>query len=116
MRIGTVLVTIVFVLAFLSGCAIFRSKTEHGHDIAEQWCSECHRVAPDDPSGMRPGHILPPQVVAPSFMDIAARPEVDDAWLHRFTSDIHLPMPIFRLDDHEREFVIAYILSLKPPR
>jgi hypothetical protein len=47
---------------------------ETGKQIAADWCSECHRIAPDQPSGMRRGHVLPPPVEAPSFMQIAEKP------------------------------------------
>jgi mono/diheme cytochrome c family protein len=83
-----------------------------GHRVAEDWCAECHRVSPDQPSGMRPGHVLPPPVDAPSFMTIAHKPYADRAYLSRFLSELHLPMPTFRLSAEEREDVIAYLLSL----
>ena len=53
----------------------------------------------------------------PSFMEIAARPTVDAAWLRRFADALHLPMPIYRLPNAQQDTVIAYILSLKnlPP-
>ncbi len=84
-----------------------------GRQIAETWCSECHRIAPDQPSGARPGHVFPPPVAAPSFMAIAAKPYVDADYLRQFTSDLHLPMPTFRLSPSERADVIAYLLSLQ---
>jgi len=49
-------------------------------------------------------------------MDIAARPNEDAQSLDHFLSDLHLPMPTYRLRDDERRSVIAYILSLKPGR
>src|SRR5579863_6082919 len=109
-----------FALAFavvagvLAGCALFQSDADRGQYVATKWCSECHRIAPDQPSGMRPGHILEPSVGAPSFMDIAARPGVSATSLDHFLSDVHLPMPTYRLSEDERRTVIAYILSLKP--
>ena len=86
----------------------------NGRKVADLWCSECHRVAPDQPSGARPGHTLPPPVDAPSFMTVAARPGVDAASLSTFLDDLHLPMPTFRLSPEERRDVTAYILSLRP--
>ena len=100
-------------LALLGGCKTPADQPAEGRKIAEQWCSECHRVEPDQPSGARPGHVLPSPMPGPSFMDIAARPGVDSPWLHRFTDELHLPMPIYRLPPDQREAVIAYILSLK---
>jgi len=47
-------------------------------------------------------------------MEVAARPEVDASYLRSFMTELHLPMPTYRLDNTEREVVIDYILSLKP--
>lgn len=112
----------MFALAAVAGCA----ETERlggdpaqGHDVAERWCSECHRVSPSDPSGMRAGHVLPPPVAAPDFFVVARRPYADRAYLERFTGELHLPMPIYRLSEAERQDIVAYILTLKssvPPR
>ena len=89
-----------------------------GHALAEHWCSECHRVAPTDPSGARAGHILPPAVEAPDFAAVARRPYADRAYLERFAGELHLPMPIYRLSESERQDIVAYILTLGsvPPR
>jgi mono/diheme cytochrome c family protein len=84
-----------------------------GRALADKWCSECHRVSPDQPSGMRAGHLLPPPVVAPSFMAIASGPEADRSDLSRLTAELHLPMPTYRLWPREQDDVITYILSLK---
>lgn len=99
--------------AVLTGCTLFQTDADRGSYVAVKWCAECHRVSPDQPSGMQPGHIFPAPVEAPSFMDIAARPETNAAELDHFMSDLHLPMPIYRLREDERREVIAYILSLK---
>lgn len=104
-------------LLALLGCAAVDGRShgdaERGRRTAEAWCSECHRIAPDQPSGARPGHILPPPVAAPSFMSIAARPYADTTYLQQFMGELHLPMPTFRLSPAERDDVIAYLLSLR---
>jgi hypothetical protein len=74
---------------------------ETGKQIAADWCSECHRIAPDQPSGMRRGHVLPPPVESPSFMQIAAKPYVDQAHPQGFVTELHLAMPTFRLSAEE---------------
>jgi mono/diheme cytochrome c family protein len=86
-----------------------------GHELAEHWCSECHRVSPSDPTGTRAGHVLPPQVAAPDFAAVARKPYADRAYLERFTGELHLPMPIYRLSEAERRDIVAYILTLKRP-
>lgn len=109
------LIAVLFIIGFTAaGCALFQTEADQGRYVAEKWCAECHRVAPDQPSGMRVGHVLPPAINAPSFMAIAARPETTPESLARFIDDLHLPMPTYRLREDERRQVIAYILSLKP--
>lgn len=41
------------------------------------------------------------------------RPGRNDAYLTRFLAQDHFPMTTFRLFDHEKRDVIAYIVSLK---
>ncbi|HZS81407.1 MAG TPA: cytochrome c [Stellaceae bacterium] len=105
----------VAIAAVTAGCAgqDHRGSQSRGRAVAEQWCAECHRIAPDQPSGMRPGHILPPPVAAPSFMTVAHRPYADRAYLKSFISELHPPMPTSRLSPGEREDVVAYLLSLR---
>lgn len=105
--------SLIVASAAVTGCAFFQSDAQRGEYVAVKWCSECHRVGPDQPSGMRPGHVLPPLVQGPSFMEIAARPAMTAAWLDGFMSEPHLPMPAYRLREDERRTLIAYILSLK---
>jgi mono/diheme cytochrome c family protein len=111
---------LVAALAFLAlaivGCASAdrgSGEPPRGHALAERWCSECHHVSPQDPTGMRAGHVLAPSVTAPDFAQIAQRPYADEAYLERFMGELHLPMPIYRLSQSERSDLVAYILSLK---
>lgn len=97
----------------LAGCTLFETEAERGRYVAVKWCAECHRVGPDEPSGMRPGHVLPPPAGVPSFMAIVARPRVTAGWLYRFFDEPHLPMPGYRLSEDERRDLIAYMLSLR---
>jgi hypothetical protein len=48
-----------------------------------------------------------------SFIQIAAKPYIDQAFLQGFVTELHLPMPTFRLSAEEQQDVIAYILSLR---
>jgi hypothetical protein len=90
-----------------------RQAIVRGHATAEKWCSECHRISRDQPTGSRAGHILPPPVNAPSFMEIADRPNVDRRYLFELAHEFYTPMPTFRLPENEQDDVMAYILSLK---
>jgi mono/diheme cytochrome c family protein len=81
-----------------------------GLTVAEKWCAECHRVKPEQRAVSRPN------MRAPAFADLAARPEIDQAYLARFMEVQHLPMTTFRLYSDEKADVVAYMLSLKPAR
>jgi hypothetical protein len=48
-----------------------------------------------------------------SFIQIAAKPYIDQAFLQGFVTELHLLMPTFRLSAEEQQDVIAYILSLR---
>jgi mono/diheme cytochrome c family protein len=81
-----------------------------GLEVAENWCTECHRIRPEQQAVERS------DIQAPTFMNVAARPQVDAGYLRRFMEVQHLPMTTYQLDSDERADVVAYILSLKPGR
>ena len=81
-----------------------------GLTIAETWCADCHRVKAEQRAVARP------DMRAPEFAAIAARPEVNSGYLTRFMEVQHLPMSTFRLYSDEKADVVAYILSLKAGR
>jgi mono/diheme cytochrome c family protein len=78
-----------------------------GLTIAEKWCADCHRVKAEQ------RRVARPDMRAPAFAAIAARPEVNAGYLTRFMEVQHLPMTTFRLYSDEKADVVAYILSLK---
>jgi mono/diheme cytochrome c family protein len=90
-----------------AACAESAAK---GLTIAEKWCADCHRVKAEQRAVARA------DMGAPPFAAIAARPEVNSAYLARFMEVQHLPMTTFRLYSDEKADVVAYILSLKPAR
>ena len=81
-----------------------------GLTVAEKWCAECHRVKAEQRTVARAS------MGAPEFAAIAARPDVNGAYLARFMEVQHLPMTTFRLYSDEKADVVAYILSLKGGR
>ena len=87
-----------------------------GRDFALKICSNCHVVAADQAS---PPLMKPP---APSFSEIAARPQTTEALLRDFLGKPHgearqnSRMPAFMLSDLQVRQVVAYLLSLKPDR
>jgi mono/diheme cytochrome c family protein len=76
-----------------------------GRVLARDLCSSCHLTAPDQ-SGPVPDGV-------PSFMAIAARPEIaGERLLDTMLSPPHPDMPVPPLDQRQRRDVAAYILSL----
>ena len=92
-------------LASLAACqpAETVGNPDKGKRVALQWCAECHVVSPDQ------GTI--PDRGAPSFREIAKDPDKDLAYLRRFMTELHLPMPTFRLWPEEQGNVLAYIIT-----
>lgn len=92
-------------LILLAGCAsrpvLSAGNVENGRRVTEKWCVSCHAVA-----GAR-------NPSAPSFAEIVRRPRRDDAYLRQFLEDDHFPMTMYRLFDHEKEDVLAYLRALK---
>lgn len=74
-----------------------------GERVVEQWCRMCHLHAGDEPDSD----------MAPPFEEIVLRPGRDAAYFTRFLREVHFPMTTFRLFDHEKRDVVAYLLSLK---
>jgi mono/diheme cytochrome c family protein len=85
-----------------------------GGGVALKICARCHVVSADQP---RAPILTPP---APSFSDIAARPDVTEASLRRFLVEPHgeqrqlSAMPGFLMPGSQIDAVVAYIMSLKP--
>jgi len=77
----------------------------NGRVLAEQWCSSCHLVTPEQTHA---------SADAPSFMPIAKRSDVELDRLASFLIDPHPKMPNFNLSRQEISDLVAYIHSLKP--
>ena len=90
------------------------AKIADGRAIALRVCAICHVVTDDQ--AVAPT-LKPP---APSFADIAARPNVTEAFLRDFLTKPHgkaralSAMPGFLMPSYEADAAIAYLLSLKP--
>ena len=76
---------------------------ERGAAVVEQWCRMCHLHAADavDPD------------MAPPFEQVVRREGRDEAYFVRFMQEDHFPMTTFRLFDHEKADVVAYLMSLQ---
>jgi mono/diheme cytochrome c family protein len=84
-----------------------------GREIALKVCAICHVVAEDQ---AQPPALKPP---APSFVEIAARPNVTKALLRDFLMKPHgegramSAMPGFLMPSRQADAVIAYLMSLR---
>jgi len=96
---------VLCLLATLAACqqAETVGSPEKGKRVALQWCSECHLVSPDQETI--------PDRGAPSFREIAKDPDKNLAYLRRFMTELHPPMPTFRLWPEEQGNVLAYIIT-----
>jgi mono/diheme cytochrome c family protein len=87
-----------------------------GREVALKVCAICHVAAEDQ---ARPPTMRPP---APNFAEIAARPNMTEAFLRDFLTKPHgdarglSAMPGFVMLGHQADAVIAYLLSLNPRR
>jgi mono/diheme cytochrome c family protein len=90
------------------------AKIADGREIALKVCAICHVVAEDQ--AVAPTRKPP----APSFADIAARPNVTEPFLRDFLMKPHgqaralSAMPGFLMPSYQADAAIAYLMSLKP--
>jgi cytochrome c len=99
-------------LVVIASAAIFgfgdaNADVRRGRALAEQWCSECHSVAPNEVAG---------NSAAPDFADIAREPSATGYALRVFLRTPHETMPNFVLDADDIDDIVRYILSLKRRR
>jgi len=76
-----------------------------GKALAEQWCSSCHLVTPDQTSA---------KADAPPFMTIAKRSDKELERLSVFLIDPHPKMPNFNLSRQQITDILGYIRTLRP--
>lgn len=77
---------------------------EEGARLAQQWCANCHAIAP----GQQP----PMGDAAPSLPAVARRGATDSA-LRAFLSQPHANMPDHNLTRAELDALVAYIATLR---
>lgn len=100
----------LFVGLLVCGAAAAQERGDpaHGRAFAQEVCTPCHRVVPQQ-FALRLAE-------APSFEDIAATPGMTQTALNAFLVTPHPTMPNLILTSDEAADVIAYILSLAPER
>ena len=114
MRLGLALLSVA--LLGIGPAPGQEAKAAGGRAIALRLCGVCHVVADDQ--AVAPT-LNPP---APSFAELAARPNVTQAFLHDFLMKPHgaarslTAMPGFLMPSAEADAIIAYLMSLKPEK
>jgi mono/diheme cytochrome c family protein len=78
---------------------------EAGRRLSETWCSSCHFVGHDAPSGISNG--------TPTFVGIANISSTTPLSLRAFLQTSHARMPDLHLSRDEIDDLAAYILSLR---
>jgi mono/diheme cytochrome c family protein len=94
-------------LAIPSAMAQPAADPTNGRALAQELCTGCHLVGPEDKGPVPDG--------IPSFVEIAGRPGTDaDRLQIALLRPPHSLMPSPPLDTRETQDVAAYILSLRP--
>src|SRR3954447_4209195 len=73
------------------------ADARRGRALAEQWCAECHAVAPNKTAG---------DPAAPDFADVAAEPSATGYALRVFLRTPHATMPNFMLERGDIEDIV----------
>ena len=84
-----------------------------GHRIAQQWCSECHQIEPNQDRIGKDHGSDSDQAEAPSFVDVANDPSTTPLSLRVFFQSNHENMPNLHISQSDADDLVAYILSLK---
>jgi len=91
--------------ALLAPAAAHAQNAADGRQIAQTWCSNCHRVNPQEPVAAGDG--------PPPFTAIARMPSTTSISLGAFLSTTHGRMPDLALTRTQIQDVSAYILTLR---
>ena len=101
--------SVVVLLSLVASSALAQQPDlATGKRIAEQDCAFCHSIQATVPKS--------PVAQAPTFEAIAALPSTNELSLRVFLRTSHAGMPNIMLKPEEIDPLIAYIVSLKPPR
>jgi mono/diheme cytochrome c family protein len=92
------------ILAALCPALATAADAQHGKQLAQRWCAECHLVASDQRQASAD--------VAP-FASVAQRGDFNAAQLAFFLLDPHPKMPNMSLSRAEAGDLAAYIATLK---
>lgn len=100
-------VFIAIVLIVLDAAGYAKADAARGQVLAEQWCSQCHGVHPNEASA---------NPKSPTFPAIAAEASITETALRVFLQTPHSTMPNIMLKSDDTDDIVEYLLSLKPRR
>jgi mono/diheme cytochrome c family protein len=83
---------------------VLAADAANGKRVAARWCAACHVVAPDQRQAYAD---------APSFREIANRPNFSESGLATFLLNPHAKMPNMSLTRIEANDIAAYIRTLR---
>lgn len=106
--------TVLHVMAVLAGTFILtpaafaqsNGDAAAGKKLTEFVCRNCHDISGNERPRNPPGG-------APSFFEVAQKPETTEKSLHRFLSLPHGRMNIVQISGKEVDNAVAYIMSMK---
>lgn len=81
-------------------------EVAEGRALAEQWCANCHRIAPGGPG--------PASDAVAGFAAIAARPGITAEAISAFLRTPHASMPDHGLTLRQTQDLAAYLMSQRP--
>ena len=78
-------------------------SARRGLAVVDQWCKTCHSIEGKETNPDR----------APTFAEISRRDGRNAAYFRKFLQKDHFPMTTYRLFDHEKQDVVAFMLWLQ---
>ena len=94
-------------LLVLAPAAASAQDVAEGRRLAEQWCANCHRIAPGGPG--------PASDAVPGFATIAARPGRTPEAIATFLRTPHAGMPDHGLTLRQAQDIAAYLIAQRAP-
>ncbi|MCB1479307.1 MAG: hypothetical protein R3D43_01585 [Tepidamorphaceae bacterium] len=86
----------------LAATPVQAADLESGRRVVEKWCSQCHAQKGAETNPDR----------GPTYEQIASREGRNERYIRAFLDRDHFPMTTYRLFDHEKDDVAAFIASL----
>jgi len=86
-----------------AGAAGDAASARRGLKIVDQWCKLCHSIEGRETNPDR----------APTFAQVAERKGRTRKYFRMFLEQDHFPMPTYRLFEHEKRDVVAFLLWLQ---